>query len=102
MRNEKKYMLLYTIRWTDSWTFWSLQGGKYYSIKDAQTEEVIVPFGSGSIVSCDTTGNYFNLWLNGLQPERIYNVQFKATVSQSTSDEQDVISLQDHTFKVSR
>ncbi len=77
-------------------------GSTYYSIKDAQTEEVIIPFGSGSIVSCDSTGNYFNLWLNGLQPERIYNVQFKATVSQSTSNEQDVISLQDHTFKVSR
>ena len=77
-------------------------GSTYYSIKDAQTEEVIIPFGSGSIVSCDSTGNYFNIWLNGLQPERIYNIQFKATVSQSTSDEQDVISIQDHTFKVSR
>jgi hypothetical protein len=77
-------------------------GSTYYSIKDAQTEEVIIPFGSGSIVSCDTTGNYFNLWLNGLQPERIYNVQFKAISGSGTVNEHNVISIQDHTFKVSR
>ena len=38
---------------------------------------VIVPFGTGSIVSCDTTGNYFNVWMNGFQPERYYKFEIK-------------------------
>jgi len=33
--------------------------GTYYSIKDAYTEDIIIPYGTGSIVSCDSTGNYF-------------------------------------------
>jgi hypothetical protein len=40
-------------------------GSIYYQVKDADTEEVIVPYGTGSAISCDSTGNYFNLWLNG-------------------------------------
>ncbi|SVE42601.1 uncharacterized protein METZ01_LOCUS495455, partial [marine metagenome] len=38
----------------------SLGHGTYYSVKDSLTDDVIVPFGTGSIVSCDSTGNYFN------------------------------------------
>jgi len=77
-------------------------GSSYYSVRDADTEEVLVPFGSGSKLSCDVDGNFFNLNLNAFQPERVYKLQFKATVSQSTSDEHDVISDKDFTFKVSR
>jgi len=44
----------------------------FYSVKDADTEETIIPYGTGSVVSCDSTGNYFNLWMNGLQAERNY------------------------------
>ena len=36
----------------------SLTQGTYYSVKDAETEEVIIPFSTGSIVSCDSTSNY--------------------------------------------
>ena len=77
-------------------------GSSFYSVRDADTEEVLVPFGSGSKLSCDADGNFFNLNLNAFQPERVYKLQFKATVSQSTSDEHDVISDKDFTFKVSR
>lgn len=50
----------------------------YYSVRDAHTNETIIPFSdSYTKVSCDSTGNYFNLWMDGLQPERYYRFVFK-------------------------
>ena len=43
--------------------------GAYYSVLDGQTDDVIIPFGTGSLISCDSIGNYFNLWMNGLQKD---------------------------------
>lgn len=55
-----------------------LPSSSYYSIKDAHTEEVVIPFDTGSTkISCDTTGNYLNIWTSGLQPERYYRMLFK-------------------------
>ena len=51
--------------------------GAYYSVRDADTEETIIPFGTGSLISCDSTGNYFNLDMNGFQSERYYKFEFK-------------------------
>ena len=50
----------------------------YYSIRDAHTEEVIIPFDDNCTkLSADSEGMYFNLYMNGLQPERHYRVLFK-------------------------
>ena len=76
-------------------------GSSYYSVRDAYTEDVIVPFGSGSKVSCDSTGNYFNLWLNGFQPERDYRVLFKV-VSGSGVEKLDQFFDNNFEFKVVR
>ena len=51
-------------------------GSSYYSVRDAYTEDKIIPFDDYSKLSCDSTGNYFNLWMNGLQPERYYRLLF--------------------------
>ena len=61
-----------------------IEHGTYYSVKDAVTEDVIIPFGSGSLVSCDTDGNFFNVWMNGLQTERYYKFElyFKSNKNQ--------------------
>tara|TARA_A100001037_G_scaffold280648_1_gene283599 strand:+ start:950 stop:2128 length:1179 start_codon:yes stop_codon:yes gene_type:complete len=75
--------------------------GTYYSVKDAETEETIIPFSTGSIVSCDSTGNFFNLWLDGFQPERFYRFQIKV-VSGSGATETSMIYDEDYTFKVVR
>ena len=61
--------------------------GTYYSVRDTQTEDVIIPYGTGSMVSCDSTGNYFNLWMNGLQAERYYKFEFKVVSGSNTVDE---------------
>ena len=69
---------------------------------DDQTGDVIIPFGTGSLVSCDSTGNYFNLWLDGLQAERYYKFEFKV-VSGSNTDEETVQYFDDDfSFKVVR
>ena len=76
--------------------------GAYYSVKDAQTEDVIIPYGTGSLVSCDSTGNYFNLWMNGLQSERYYKFEFKVVSGSDTVDETNQYFDNDFTFKVVR
>ncbi len=77
-------------------------GSTYYEIKDAYTEEVIVPFGSGSVVSCDSTGNYFNFWMNGLQSERFYRINYKVVSGSGTADETVQYFDEKHSFKVVR
>ena len=76
-------------------------GSSYYSIKDAETADVIVPFGTGSFISCDSTGNFFNLWLDGYQAERYYTLEFRVK-SGSGSDEIDQYFDEGFTFKVSQ
>jgi len=73
----------------------------YYSIVDAETDEVVVPYGSGSLISCDSTGNYFNLWLDGYQPERYYRLEFRVQ-SGSGVDEIDQYFNEGFTFKVTQ
>lgn len=77
-----------------------LPSSSYYEIRDAYTDEVILPFDySGSKISCDADGNYFNLWMNAFQPERFYRVVVKVE-----EDGGDVVKLFDNNyyFKVTR
>jgi hypothetical protein len=76
-------------------------GSSFYSITDAETDDVIVPFGTGSKLSCDSTGNYFNLDLNGYQPERYYTLQYRVVTDEGTADELDQYYDEGFTFKVS-
>jgi len=77
-------------------------GSIYYQVKDADTEEVIVPYGTGSAISCDSTGNYFNLWLNGFQAERNYRFGIKVVSGSGTTDEQVHFYEDDFEFRVVR
>ena len=74
----------------------------FYSVKDADTEETIIPYGTGSVVSCDSTGNYFNLWMNGLQAERNYRFCVKVVSGSGTADEQTNFYDDDFEFRVVR
>ena len=74
----------------------------YYSIRDAKTEDVIIPFGSGSKLSLDSTGHYFNVWLNGLQSERSYRILYKVVSGSGTLDETNEIYDNDFQFDVTR
>ena len=79
----------------------SMGQGTYFSVKDTITNDTIIPFGTGSIVSCDSTGNYFNLWMDGFQPERFYKFQIKV-VSGSGATQTSQVYDDDYTFKVVR
>ena len=72
-----------------------------YSVRDALTEDVIIPFSTGSYLSCDGTGNFFRLDLNAFQPERHYRFLYKV-VSGSGNTRVEHIIDNDHIFKVTR
>jgi len=58
----------------------------YYSIRDAHTEEEIIPFDDNfTKLSADSEGMYFKIFMNGLQPERYYRVLFKHTNNEGTT-----------------
>ena len=72
-----------------------------YSVRDALSEDEIIPFSTGSYLSCDGAGNYFRLDLNAFQPERHYRFLYKV-VSGSGNTRVEHILDEDHIFKVTR
>ena len=73
-----------------------------YEVRDADTEEVIIPFGSGSRVSCDSDGNFFRVQMNGLQAERDYRFGIKVVSGSGTTDEQINFYDDNYEFRVVR
>ena len=69
----------------------------YYSLVDYKTGETIIPFDTTyTKISCDATGNYANLKLSGLYPDRLYQFKIRVDNSDSTSKHFDI----EHIFKV--
>ena len=57
----------------------------YYAIKDLDTNEFIIDFDSEfTQISCDSTGSYFTLYMNGLEPERYYEILIQTTINGNT------------------
>ena len=66
-------------------TNYSLPESSYYSVRDLDTNEVVIPFDNTyTKLSADSNGSYFDLYMAGLEPERYYKVQIKTTVDNST------------------
>jgi hypothetical protein len=53
----------------------------YYQIKDFASDDIIVPFSEFTKVSCDETGNYFNLNLSNWEAGRVYKLEFKVIMN---------------------
>jgi hypothetical protein len=69
---------LYTINY-------ALPQASYYAIKDLDTDEYVVDFDTTyTKLSCDSTGNYFTVYMNGLEPERYYKILIQSTIGAST------------------
>lgn len=50
----------------------------FYSIQHADTQETVIPFDTTyTKVSCTSSGNFVDIWLDGLQPERYYKIVFR-------------------------
>jgi hypothetical protein len=54
-----------------------LPTSSYYQIKDFASDDVIVPFGDYSKISCNSSGNYFKLNLSNWEIGRVYKMEFK-------------------------
>ena len=54
----------------------------YWALKDAKTEEVVIDFDTKfTKVSCNNSGNYFKIYMDGLEPERYYQIVIKTILS---------------------
>jgi hypothetical protein len=71
-------------------------GSSYYAIKDLDTNEFIVDFDSTyTLISADASSSYFDVYMNGLEPERYYKLLIQTTVSNNT-----IVLDNDYYFKV--
>jgi len=60
-------------------TNYALPQGSTWSMRDEYTDEMIIDFDSSyTKISCDSEGSYFDIYLDGVQPERYYKVLIKA------------------------
>ena len=77
----------------------ALPSSSYWSIKDLDTEEIVVDYDTSyTKLSCDANGNYFDIYMNGLEPERYYKLLIKTIVN----NREVIISDKDYIFKVIR
>ena len=74
------------------------EGKGFYAIKDVATDEFIVPFSPYTSMSCDTNGMYFNQWMDGFYPDRVYKFQLKLKYT----DGQEQVFDDDFEFIVKR
>lgn len=62
---------------------YALPTQSYYEIRDTVTDDIIIPFDMiGTKLSCDSTGNYFYLFMDNFQPERYYKILIKVKFNQ--------------------
>jgi len=69
-----------------------------YAVKDTETNEFVIDFDNDyTRISADATSSYFDLYMNGLEPERYYTVLVKTIIDGTTT-----IFNEDIIFKVAK
>ena len=77
----------------------ALPTSSYWGLKDAKTDEMVVDFDTSyTKISADSGSNYFTVYMDGLEPERYYQLMIKTIVG----DETLVIEDKGNYFKVVR
>ena len=67
-------------------TNYALPSASYWGLRDENTEEMLVDFDTKfTKISCDSNGAYFDVYMDGLQPERYYRILIKTTLDGSTT-----------------
>jgi hypothetical protein len=77
-------------------TNYALPSGSYWGLRDENTEEMIIDFDNNfTKVSCDGQGGYFDMYMDGLQPERYYRILIQTTLDGSTTvvDNQNIFKV---------
>jgi len=79
-------------------TNYVLPATSYWGLRDENTEEMVIDFDTTyTKISADSTGNYFDVYMNGIQPERHYRVLIKTEIDGTTT-----VHDGSNTFKVVR
>jgi hypothetical protein len=66
-------------------TQYYLPTSSYYAVKDLDTNEFVINFDEEyTQISADEKGNFFNIYMDGLEPERYYKIQIKTINSGTT------------------
>ena len=75
---------------------YALPSSSYYAIKDLDTNEYVIEFDKEfTLISCDPTGSYFTVYMNGLEPERYYNILIQTEINGQT-----IVMDENYYFKV--
>ena len=95
---RKRYPVkTFTNKSSDYLTPYYLPSSSYYQIKDAESEDTVIPYDAFTRLSFDENGNYFMLDTSGLPQERYFKVEIRTEQSGS------VLTFQIPTaFKISR
>jgi len=75
---------------------YALPSASYWGLKDENTEEMVVDFDTNyTKISCDSNGAFFDVYMDGLQPERYYRILIKTTLDGSTTviDNQNIFKV---------
>ena len=73
-----------------------LPSSSYYAIKDLDTNEFIIDFDNEfTKISADQSGSYFDIYMNGLQPERYYKILIQTNI-----DGSNIVLDNNYNFKV--
>jgi len=83
---------------TSSWYTenYALPTTSYYAVKDLDTNEYVIDFDTTyTKLSCDASGSFFTLYMNGLEPERYYKILIQTIINGST-----IVFDNNYTFKV--
>ena len=74
--------------WTTSSLFTGvnyLPTASYYAVKDLDTNEFVIDYDTTyTQISSDSEGNYFDIYMNGLEPERYYTILVQTTIDGTT------------------
>jgi len=66
-------------------TNYYLPTASYYAIKDLDTNEFVIDFDTTyTQISADNESSYFTLYMNGLEPERYYQILIKTNIDGET------------------
>jgi len=61
-------------------------GAAWYAVKDLDTNEFVVEFDDNyTKISADASSSYFDLYMNGFEPERYYQILLKVNAGGSTT-----------------
>lgn len=93
---KPKYPVRYFTTSSIYLTNYALPSSSYWGLRDENTEEMIVDFDTQfTKISCDSNGGFFDIYMDGLQPERYYRILIKTILDQSTTviDNQNIFKV---------